>query len=424
MTPVPSLNAPPRILIVDDELIVLVGLRETLRGAGYDVTTAPNPIPALEFVRTQPFSVVISDHQMPEMSGLDFLAQVKEIQPNATRILITAVLSLDTVIEAINRGEIYRFIVKPWLREELLVAMKNAVQRYELICRNAELHAATLAMNQKLSELNFSLENQVTRIAHQNGELARLNLALSQNLDHSVELCRHLMETFYPTLGSQARRTYEICHNLAGALELSADDQKTLEISAWLHDIGLVGVPRQTIRKWQSDPTTLNNSERILIEQHPQLGEGLVRFVHELAGVGKVIRSHHERCDGTGFPDHLAGEEIPWLARLLAVAVAFASRSPNPAQALESIKLDSGTIFDPDAVRALLRALPKVHISRQEREILLSEIRPGMVLAKGIYTANGLLLIPEGRELNEIFIAKLKSHNRIDPISQALIVYC
>ena len=422
-TPTPP-SGQPRILIVDDELIVLVGLRETLRGAGYEVMTAPNPIPALELVRAHPFSVVISDHQMPEMSGLDFLAQVKEIQPNATRILITAVLSLDTVIEAINRGEIYRFIVKPWLREELLVALKNAVHRFELICRNDQLHASTLAMNQQLSELNRSLEQQVTRVATQNSELARLNLALAQNLDHSVELCRHLMETFYPTIGSQARRAYEICRTLAATLELSADDRKTLELSAWLHDIGLVGVPRHIIRKWQNDPATLNHSERILIEQHPQLGEGLVRFVHELAGVGKVIRSHHERCDGTGFPDRLAGDEIPFLARLLSVAVGLAGRDPNPSVAIEAIKLDSGTVYDPDAVRALLRALPKTNLPKQEREILLSEIRPGMVLAKGIYSANGLLLIPEGRELSEVFIAKLKNHNRIDPISQALIVYC
>ena len=81
-------------------------------------------------LKDQQFSVVISDQQMPLISGLEFLTQVREIQPNATRILITAVLTLSTVIDAINKGEIYRFIVKPWLREELLATVKTAVQRY------------------------------------------------------------------------------------------------------------------------------------------------------------------------------------------------------------------------------------------------------------------------------------------------------
>ena len=98
-----SNNSLKRILIVDDEEIVLVALRETLRREGYGVTTCSTPEKALQVVRTDPFSVIISDFQMPGMTGLDFLAQAKQLQPNTTRILITAVLSLDTVIDAINK---------------------------------------------------------------------------------------------------------------------------------------------------------------------------------------------------------------------------------------------------------------------------------------------------------------------------------
>ena len=89
---------------------------------------------------------------MPLISGLEFLTQVREIQPNATRILITAVLSLSTVIDAINKGEIYRFVVKPWLREELLATVRTAVQRFELISNNARLQADTQAMNARLTD--------------------------------------------------------------------------------------------------------------------------------------------------------------------------------------------------------------------------------------------------------------------------------
>src|SRR5580693_5148271 len=151
------------ILIVDDEEIVLVALRDTLLREGYKVVASPHAIHALSVLKEQQFSVVITDQQMPMVTGLEFLAQVREVQPDATRILITAVLSLSTVIDAINKGEIYRFVVKPWLREELLATVKNAVQRYELICHNARLYAETQAMNEKLKQLNHDLEAQVAK---------------------------------------------------------------------------------------------------------------------------------------------------------------------------------------------------------------------------------------------------------------------
>src|ERR1700722_16463318 len=139
------------ILLVDDEEIVLVALRDTLVREGYQVVASPHAVHALSILKEQTFSVVITDQQMPMVTGLEFLAQVKQIQPDATRILITAVLSLGTVIDAINKGEIYRFVVKPWLREELLATVKNAVQRFELLNSHNRLHAETQAMNAQLA---------------------------------------------------------------------------------------------------------------------------------------------------------------------------------------------------------------------------------------------------------------------------------
>ena len=180
-------EAVPPILIVDDEEIVLVALRDTLLREGYQVVPSPHAIHALSVLKQQPFSVVITDQQMPMVSGLEFLAQVREIQPDATRILITAVLSLSTVIDAINKGEIYRFIVKPWLREELLATVKNAVQRFELISSNARLHAATQAMNAQLTDLNRALEGQVARVAEQNAQLQEFTRAQAENLRRRFE---------------------------------------------------------------------------------------------------------------------------------------------------------------------------------------------------------------------------------------------
>lgn len=412
-----------RILVVDDEEIVLVALYETLRRERYEVVTTTDPATALAELKKGDFSVIITDQRMPTLTGLELLAQARQIQPNATRILITAVLSLDTVIDAINKGEIYRFVVKPWLREELLVTIKNAAQRFDLIRQNARLQTATQAMNEQLVELNRSLEQQVRLVAQQNEKLGEMNRALEQNLLRSMELSLHTMQTFYPTLGNQARRVAQLCGSMADAANLSAEDRRVLESAALLHDIGLVGVPRQIIRKWQEDPRSLDDAERALVEQHPILSQELSVFGSGMEKVGEVIRAHHERFDGTGYPDQLEGEKIPRLARLLAVALAFASSDLTREDTLEKIKQQSGTAFDPEAVRAFLKALPLSSLSRKEREIMLADLRPGMVLARGIYTANGLLLVPEGQQLNATYIEKLLHHNRIQPITQSLVVY-
>jgi response regulator RpfG family c-di-GMP phosphodiesterase len=420
----PTGSKSQRILIVDDEEIVLVALYETLRREHYDVVTTSDPATALAELKKKEFSVIITDQRMPALTGLELLAQARQIQPNATRILITAVLSLDTVIDAINKGEIYRFVVKPWLREELLVTVKNAVQRYDLIRQNAHLQATTQAMNGQLVDLNRELEQQVKLVALQNEKLVDMNRALEQNLLRSMELCLHTMQTFYPTLGNQARRVAQLCRPMADAANLPVEDRRILESAALLHDIGLVGVPRHLIRKWEDAPRSLDEAERAVIEQHPILSQELSAFGDSMEAVGVVIRAHHERFDGTGYPDQLSGENIPWLARLLSVAVAFASSKLNREDAAEDIKIQSGSAFDPEAVRAFLKALPLAPLLRKEREVMLADLRPGMVLARGIYTANGLLLVPEGQQLNATYIEKLLNHNRIQTITQSLIVYC
>jgi response regulator RpfG family c-di-GMP phosphodiesterase len=419
----PDNNGLHHLLIVDDEPIVLASLRETLGREGYRVTAAANAVEALAHLRERAYSVVITDQRMPGLTGLEFLSQVRERQPDATRILITAVLSLGVVIDAINKGEIYRFIVKPWLREELLVTVSNAVQRFDLICRNATLQATLLATNEKLVEANARLAEQAARRAEQNQHLESLRHALEENLQHSVELCLKTMETFYPTLGNQARRVHELCRAMAEGLSLEPSQRHSLEIGAYLHDIGLVGVPRQVIRQWESSPGSLTEAERALVRQHPILGQELVGFGHHLEEVGDIIRAHHEHFDGSGYPDGRRGDQIPWLARILSVAVAYAESRRDSESTVEAIKQLRGQVFDPEAVRVFLRCLPQAMVPRRQREVLLAELQPGMIVAQGIYNASGLLLVSDGQRLTETSIDKLNNHNRINPISHALVVY-
>jgi response regulator RpfG family c-di-GMP phosphodiesterase len=261
-------------------------------------------------------------------------------------------------------------------------------------------------------------------VAEQNRQLENHAAAQEENLRQSVQLCVQMMQTFYPTLGNQARRVYELCKAMAKELELSPDESQTLEIAAWIHDLGLVGVPRSLIKKWEDAPYTLTDDERALVQHHPVLGAELAHFAHHLKEVGPTIRAQHERFDGNGYPNQLGGEDIPWLARLLAVAVAYAESDLTGQPAADKISSESGSAFDPEAVRVFLRSLPKSVVPGKQREVRLADLQPGMVLAQGIYTANGVLLIPDGQKLTPTYIDKVINYNRINPISQSLLVYC
>lgn len=412
------------ILVVDDEKILLSALVQILKHTGFEVMGFDNPLNALAELQKRKFSVIISDQCMPGLTGLELLAKARQLQPFATRILTTGVLNLDTIVAAINTGEIFRFIIKPWLHEEFLATLQNAVQRHELICQNAHLQNATQTMNTQLVELNRSLEQQLQLTAHQNSKLGELNTALETNLRRSIELCVQTMQTYYPSLGNQASRVAEFARAMGQVAKLSPEEQRSLETAALLHDIGLVGVPRSIIRRWQENPDKLGDAERVLVEQHPILGQELAAFVSSLDQVGKIIRAHHERVDGLGYPDRLMGENIPWLARLLAVPVAFTACTGDEETALEQIKAGRDTAFDREALKIFLLAQSVAIVPRRERQIIIGELRPGMVLARGIYSPTGLLLVPEGRQLNATYIEKVLNYNRIQPLVQTLTVYC
>lgn len=417
-------NASHSILLVDDEPGVCEVLSHLLQHERYQVASFTDPRLALAELQHRDFSVIVTDLKMPGVSGLDLLAEARRLQPTASRVLITAVLSLDTVIEAVNKGEIFRFIVKPWLQEEFLTTVRNGVQRHELLRQNAELHAATQAMNEQLVELNRSLAKQVKLVATQNQQLAAVNAALELNLTRSLELCVHTMHTYYPALGDQTRRVAQICRAMSDLLLLSKEDRRILESASMVYDIGLLGVPRQMIRKWQEHPDLLDRGERALIGQHTIVGQELAQFGSNMNQVGEIIRAHHERFDGAGYPDQLTGEGIPWLARLLAVAVSFASSRLTLGDSLEKVRQEAGKSLDPSAVRVFLQAWTRSNVVHAARTIAIADLRPGMVMARDIYAHNGMLLVPEGQQLDNVSLSRMQEHNRTHPITQSLAIYC
>ena len=413
---------PSTILIVDDEPVVLSALQQTLERERFHVVACSSPTKALAILNERDFAVIISDQKMPEMLGLDFLIESRRIRPYASRILITAVLSLPTIVDAINKGEIFRFVAKPWLREELIATVRNAVQRHELVTHNTVLQAETQRLNDQLTAANTALAGQVNDLEQQRQHLDQANQKLAANYEHSLELCRRILTTYDPILGGQAKSLVEFAGLMSNTDLLDDSERHALRTAAWLCDLGLIGVPREMLRAFRSKMEELTERERAMLHNHPVYSQTLASLVDDGTGVGEVIRAHHERFDGLGYPDGLAGDAIPWPARCLAVAVGFVEAGLPKAAGIDLILAESGKAYDPEAVRLFLKVTNLAQLPRQVKEITLHELEPGMVLANGIYSPHGLLLIGEGQELSQGTIAKIRNHNHVTPISQRLLV--
>lgn len=413
----------PPILIVDDEPIVLNALKFTLERESFQVVACASPLKALALLEERQFAAIISDQKMPEMAGLDFLVECRRVQPHASRILITAVLALPTVVDAINKGEIFRFVAKPWLREELVATVRNALQRYELLTHNVQLQAETQSLNAQLRAANASLEAKVIDLEQQRQRLDAANHRLAESYEQSLDLCRRILTTYDPILGNQSKALVEFATHMAGTDHFTPEERHALRTAAWLCDIGLIGVPREMLRAFRLDPDQLSERERSTLHSHPIFSQTIAAQVDSRSDVGEIIRAHHERYDGRGFPDGLEGDAIPWPARCLAVAVGFVESGLSKNAAIDALLAESGRAYDPEAVRLFLKVSNLVQLPRQVREIMLHELEPGMVLASGLYSPLGLLLIGEGHALSSGTIAKIHSHNQVAPIAQRLLVY-
>lgn len=411
------------LLVVDDEPRILAALKEVLERQGFFVVAATNARAALDLVSRRAFAVIISDHLMPDMTGLDFLVECQRAQPLASRVLVTAVLSLPTLVEAINKGEIYRFVAKPWLREELVATVRNAANRYELLVQNERLLVESSDLNRRLVEANAALAGQVARLEEQRGSLDLANAELARRYDHSLELCSRILATYDPFLAGQTQAVAALARQMGASAQFTDDERHVLVTSAWLCDLGLIGVSREVLRAFRKHPERLGERELSGIHSHPIYSQTLAAHLDNRGLVGETVRAHHERFDGTGYPDGLAGESIPWTARCLAVAVWFVECGLPGEQAADAVLAQAGKALDPEAVRLFRTTARLSPLPRSVREVMLADLQPGMVLAHGIYSPHGLLLVGEGQSLNSGTIAKIRSHNLMTPLSQRLLVY-
>jgi putative two-component system response regulator len=353
------------ILIVDDEESILNAFQRIFADEDYEVHTVNNGSEGLNKLRTaqKPYSVIVSDQRMPEMSGVQFFSQAKDIFPDAVRILLTGYADTDAIIDAINKGGVHLYFTKPWREEEILLHIKQSLSKVEILAENKRLVELIKIKNQELVRLNKSLEkkaNDRTNDLLAQTEKLKDSYKKSQLiLDGIVKTLSKIVATRDPYTSGHEDQVAKIACKIAKEMKLTEEQVTSIYISATLHDIGKISVPSEILTK----PSVLTTLEREIIKTHCKVANDILANIEFPYPVAEIIYQHHERMDGSGYPRGLKGDKIALEARIIGVADvidAMASYRPyRPAlgvdAAIEEIKKFRGITYDPSVVDACLK---------------------------------------------------------------------
>jgi putative two-component system response regulator len=297
-----------RILVVDDERMITTTLSTLIKMVlKHNVTTFNDPILALESeeLGKQKVDLIISDFMMPGMNGLEFLKSVKEKSPNTITILLTGYADKENAIKSINEVGLYYYLEKPWDNNSLIKIIQNGLDKKDL----------TDDLERKYIELNDS-----------NAEIARLYELLQKDFLQEVDNTKNLIISLANVIEAKdkytdghTRRVGSISKEIALKMGISAEHAQQIEISGIIHDIGKVGVSELILNK----PGKLTEDEFEVMKKHTITGETICKPLSSLQGNLDAVRHHHEKLDGSGYPDGLKGDELKLDARIIAVADIF-----------------------------------------------------------------------------------------------------
>jgi response regulator RpfG family c-di-GMP phosphodiesterase len=328
-----------RILVVDDDPLILAALSRILQSEGYEVITHTDPAQA---AKEEGFQVVLTDFMMPLLNGVELLRTLREKNPRAVRLMLTAAADFRTASEAVNRGEVFRLLGKPWSLSELTSAVRQAFEHFRLVEANERLTREVAEKNAELTTINRDLERMV--VERTNGLLDGLISALDYR---DTETQWH------------SRRVSLYSRRIGEEIGLTPTQLEVVEQGALLHDIGKIGVSDTILLK----PGPLSPEEWVEMRKHPEYGYKVLAKMPYLHEASLIVLHHQERWDGKGYPQGLKGKDIVIGARIFAIAdTVDAITSDRPYRkgrplsvARDEIKRCSGTQFDPELAEAFLR---------------------------------------------------------------------
>ncbi len=399
------------VLCVDDEPNILSALQRVLRGEVGRVVTAGDGEQALRVLAEEPVDLVISDMRMPGMDGLQLLEKLHAQWPQTVRILLTGHADIDSAIGAVNRGAVFRYLQKPWQEAALRDTVHEGLERQALRRETERLQALTQRQNAELAALNGELEQ---RVEARTAELREANERLQRHHLKSIRVFANLLELRGGTLAGHGRRVAELARELARRLGLAEDAVTEVFVAALLHDLGLVGAGDRLLT---TPVPRLTAEEQQRYREHPMAGEQSLIGLEDLQGVLPLIRHHHERWDGQGFPDHLAAEATPIGARILAVCDTFDElqnghlvQPPlSREEARFMVQRGRGTQFDPAVLDAFIAMTePRAAAGPATRALRIAQLEGGMVLARDLLSGGGMLMLTAGHVLTPALIRRIR----------------
>jgi len=406
-----------KILFVDDEKDILSSMRRLLMEDRYEILTAESGIEALELLKKGPVDLIVSDQKMPKMSGVEFLQRSKEYSPDSIRIVLTGYADVNAAIDSINKGNVYRYITKPWNNDELRSTIRNALELRRLRQENENLLQLTQKQNLELKDLNENLEEKVKA---QTKEIRTMYENLDKSFMNTVKVLSSIVILKEGSSSLHLPNAAKLTEYIARMMGLSESEIKDIEIATRLCDIGKIGINDAILKKSFADMVF---RERIMYFKHPILGQATLQSIENLQNAGVIIRHHHERWDGEGYPDKKKGKQIPVGSRIVSIVSDYCEvingiLMPSKYTSDEARKFiisSRGQRYDPEIVSLFVKNLEsqeKQNEELKEFKVSSSELKEGMVLTKNMYTTGGLLLLSEGLELDGKQISRIVNFER------------
>lgn len=338
-----------RILLVDDEERIRKIVSLQLEREGYDVSVSEDGKDIIDRLsRGDSFDLLISDIRMPDIDGFKILSYVTENVPDMPIIMLTGIVDIETAIGVMKNGA-FDYLVKPVKQEELLSTVDKALAYGKLIKYNRRLE---LENRKYQTELEAEVSARTRELSE---TLAQLRVV---HMD-TVRILSGAIEEKDPYIRGHSNRVRHLAHHIAEAIGYSSRQLDMLDFGALLHDIGKIAIDSNILNK----PSSLTADERKIVETHPLIGERIVSKVSYFSEIVPVIRWHHERWDGKGYPDGLKGEEIPKTARILSIVDSFDAMTSDRAyrlalsteQAINIILEEAGHQFDAELVEVFMK---------------------------------------------------------------------
>ncbi len=373
-----------KILFVDDEKNILNAYKRNLRNQ-FQIYLADNPATALEIIkRYGPFACVISDLKMPEMDGLTLLEKIKELAPDTVRILLTGYADLNTAIEAINKGNLFRLLTKPCSMKDMEIAINDAIAQYNLIVSEREL--------------------------------------LTKTLKGSLNVLIEILSTVQPLVFNFTMRFKSLAKSIAERLKYP--NMWEVEISALLMHIGLVSVPADIIEK-KLHGLELNSEEEKIFRNHAELGAKLISQIPRLEKIAQNIKLQYEPYFVLKEKFKESPGRFPFVAAVLKTLNDYFELLAKGTPESEAIKKMENNLetYDPAVLGALEAEILGVEKDRTIKLIKLAELQPGMILAKDLRDANNFLLLPKGTKINPIMLSKIANYAKMTKIYEPVEIF-